>query len=403
MKKLGLTAIILSIGLQVSAQTAKYMQAIARPGDGVYSILRAFQLDKYPCNISEFYRINGLDKKSHLIVNKSYKLPLYRYTYNGKSIRSTIGDNDWDRAVRIQNYNREMVKVNLQNQEYEASMELWVPHHELDCKRPKTISKDDTDPVNSALSIALAYKESTIFGEKYKDVDIVSKKLKGKVFYLVSGHGGPDPGAIGKRGGNQLCEDEYAYDVTLRTARELMKHSATVHLIIRDKNDGIRDGENLKCDYDEVCYGGKKIPRQPKERLGQRADAVNRLFEHHKKIGIPEEDQYLVVIHVDSRSTSQRIDIFFYHYPESETGKALAKTMQDMIKSKYKKYQPNRGYFGPVNQRDLFMLRETKPQATYIELGNIRNPSDQKRLLQRNRALLAEWFAEGLINHATKK
>ncbi|MEM6726358.1 MAG: N-acetylmuramoyl-L-alanine amidase, partial [Bacteroidota bacterium] len=271
-----------------------------------------------------------------------------------------------------------------------------------DCKAPKNLSKEGADPVNSALSIALAYKEDAIFGEKYAEVEQVSEKLKGKVFYLVSGHGGPDPGAVYKKGGKQLCEDEYAYDITLRTARELIKHGGTVHLIIRDKNDGIRDGENLKCDYDEVCYGGKKIPRNQKERLGQRADAVNKLYEYNKKIGIHEEDQYLIVVHVDSRSTSERIDIFFYHYPDSDTGEKLAKSMQNTIKAKYKKYQPNRGYNGPVNERDLFMLRETKPQATYIELGNIRNPSDQKRLLKPNREILAEWFAEGLINHATK-
>ena len=36
-----------------------------------------------------------------------------------------------------------------------------------------------------------------IFGKKYASYAVTSQELKNAVFYLVSGHGGPDPGAIG--------------------------------------------------------------------------------------------------------------------------------------------------------------------------------------------------------------
>ena len=42
--------------------------------------------------------------------------------------------------------------------------------------------------------------------------------------------------------GRQLHEDEYAYDIILRLARELLSRGAKVHIIIQDKKDGIRDG-----------------------------------------------------------------------------------------------------------------------------------------------------------------
>jgi len=51
-----------------------------------------------------------------------------------------------------------------------------------------------------------------IFGKDYENIAFKDAKLQGAVFYIVSGHGGPDPGAIGKKSGHTLCEDEYAYD-----------------------------------------------------------------------------------------------------------------------------------------------------------------------------------------------
>ena len=72
---------------------------------------------------------------------------------------------------------------------------------------------------------------------------ITSNELSGACFYLVSGHGGPDPGAIGIYQGRQLHEDEYAYDIILRLARELLTRGAKVHIIIQDKKDGIRNGQ----------------------------------------------------------------------------------------------------------------------------------------------------------------
>jgi N-acetylmuramoyl-L-alanine amidase len=54
-----------------------------------------------------------------------------------------------------------------------------------------------------------------------------------------------------------------------------------------------------------------------------------------------------------------------------------------------------------VTTRNLYMLRETKPPAVLVELGNIRNLRDQMRLLKvNNRQALANWFTEGLIREA---
>jgi len=232
-----------------------------------------------------------------------------------------------------------------------------------------------------------------IFGSEYERVSRKDNQLSGAVYYLVSGHGGPDPGAIGHYGNHMLCEDEYAYDVTLRLARSLLEHGAQVYIMVRDKNDGIRDESILKHDRDEVCYPDLAIPRSQLGRLRQRKDVVNELYAKNKS-----KVQRLVEIHVDSRSKGQNIDVFFYHDKNSQTGKKLAQSLHQTFKQKYNYHQPSRGYKGTVSDRNLYMLKYSYPPAVFIELGNINHRRDQQRFMMTdNRQAIANWLAEGLI------
>lgn len=107
----------------------------------------------------------------------------------------------------------------------------------------------------------------------------------------------------------------------------------------------------------------------------------------------------MVEIHIDSRYESQKVDIFFYYYPGSTVGKDLAQEMYRTIKSEYEEHQSNRGYRGVVKGRNLHTLRESKPPVVYIELGNITNEFDQKRLLiVNNRQAIANWLTQGIIS-----
>jgi N-acetylmuramoyl-L-alanine amidase len=120
--------------------------------------------------------------------------------------------------------------------------------------------QETTDQPPASAPVTNKTAKHKILGQKYENVEILSNQLNGAIYYLVAGHGGPDPGAIGKYENHSLCEDEYAYDVTLRLARNLIQNSATVYMITRDPNDGIRDENFLKPDKDEVCYPNLTIP-----------------------------------------------------------------------------------------------------------------------------------------------
>lgn len=426
--KIRLIIILVFSASAVFGQTPKLVKAVARPGDGVYSLLRLYQLEKDKCNIERFYKINGLGKKDYLKANNVYYLPLYSYPYNGKSIRSTIKDSNMPRARRIQSFNEKMLASKLRAKGYQETKVLWVPHHELGCKDiptkddpivnkppeqtpPKEIEKPKEPPKEvkeevkpekpASVQDDVKNRNYPIFGKRYAEVPLVDNKLKNKVYYIVSGHGGPDPGAVGESKGKNLCEDEYAYDVSLRLARNLLKRGAIVYIITRDPNDGIRSGSILECDKDELCWENQVIPLNVKKRLAQRSNAVNKLYEYHKSKGITK--QTAIMIHVDSRSVKERVDLFFYHFPGSNQGERLASTLYSVMARQYKANRPSGKYEGTVTGRDLFMLRETKPTAVYVEMGNIQNRNDQARFtVEENRQALANWLAMGLLKAAQK-
>ncbi len=242
------------------------------------------------------------------------------------------------------------------------------------------------------ISVSSQTRREPLFGKASASYNITSSSLKGASFYLVSGHGGPDPGCIGKYKGHNLHEDEYAYDIILRLGRELLKRGAKVHFIIQDAKDGIRNTYVLNNSKRETCMG-KKIPLNQVERLQQRCNAVNRLYRKDRS-----NYKRAVFIHVDSRSRSKQTDVFFYHAPKSTLGKRLVTEVQGTFRSKYQKFQPNRGFDGTVSERNLFVLRNTTPVAIFLELGNIQNAQDQKRLvIPDNRQALANWITEAIV------
>lgn len=233
-----------------------------------------------------------------------------------------------------------------------------------------------------------------LFGKTLEKVKVEDTSLSGTCFYIVSGHGGPDPGAIGKYDGKSLHEDEYAYDVALRLARTLMQKGATVRILVQDAKDGIRSESVLPTGRNETLMG-QAIPLDQVARLKQRCDKIGELSQKDSK-----NFSYVraVFLHVDSRSSSQRIDVFFYYNPSHSGGKRLATNVKDVFEEKYRLHQPSRGFQGTVGTRDLYVLAHTGVTSLFVELGNIQNAQDQRRfLLESNRQALANWMAEGLL------
>ncbi|MDR3273078.1 MAG: N-acetylmuramoyl-L-alanine amidase [Flavobacteriaceae bacterium] len=235
-------------------------------------------------------------------------------------------------------------------------------------------------------------RKNPLFGKKYENYTVKSQQLKGACFFLSSGHGGPDPGAVGNVDGRTLHEDEYAYDIILRLARRLLEEGAKVYVIIQDASDGIRDEAYLSNNNSETCMG-EVIPFGQTARLKQRADKINSLSRKAK-----EKYKRSIFLHLDSRSQRQQLDVFFYYANGSANGKQLANTMKETFSQQYGNHQPNRGFSGEVSARNLYVLDHTVPVALFSELGNIQNSFDQRRFINvNNRQALANWLCKGLI------
>lgn len=369
----------------VFAADNPYVSAIARKNDNVDELFSRYEIDVNNKNISIFKKINGairLSKKGTLIAGKLYFVPIHIIHAADAPLSLVLQlKSDGDIAL-VEQYNDRMKTKGLRKDDFRNTGKVWV-HASLLGKENGTIPKKKR-----------SYQK--IFGKGYNVVEQTDNVLEGQVFYIDPGHGGPDPGAIGKRGKHELHEDEYAYDVSLRLARNLLTHGATVYVIVQDAKDGIRDARFLNNSDREKYYGGHTISRGHRERLEQRANIINKLYDKHSTTAIA---QHSVTIHVDSRTTKERIDIFFYYAPNSEKGKTVTETLLSTLRTKYELAQPGRGYNGNVEERDLFMLTNVKPTGTYIELGNIKNPNDQVRIIEpRNRQVIADWLCAGFLD-----
>lgn len=366
-----------------------------KPGDGIQNLFQNYRLSYSNSSLNLFLKLNKgrMGKDNSLLLKKKYILPIKIYAYNDKSIRSTIKNYDYDYAVKLRDYNNLLFSLGIKSENYLIDKKLYVPEVEFYLEKLQTIT--------AIKEKKLEEYEEELFGQKYKNVKEISHNLSHCAYYIISGHGGPDPGAIGKRKGFELHEDEYAYDVSLRLAKKLMENGAKVFLIVQDSLDGIRDDYFLSNSYNEKYYGNILIDKKQLPRLKKRAEIVNTLYEKNKDNYI---EHIAIPIHVDSRENKEKkIDIYFYHSKFNDNGKLLAETLRDKLEEKYNQAQPGRGYEGSVSFRNLYMIRELKPTTIYIELGNIQNYRDQIRIIDpNNRQAIANWLTEGFLKFFSK-
>lgn len=373
----------------------EFVKAYPKKGDGIYAMLRRYKLPTTSDYVNKFRELNAdlLAANDELSLEYFYVMPIYKHKFDGVTIRSTLGISDYQLAKRIQKYNESLVRAGVRSSLYTKDLELWTPYFLLQNKGRSATPAAPRAASPKKTSAGFA-GDFNIFGSTYRRVDKIDNSLRGCYFYLVSGHGGPDPGAWGSRGRNKLYEDEYAYDITLRLARRLIEHGATVYMIVRDDNDGIRDAAILRGDHDEHYYGGARISSRPRTRLQKRADIINSLYAQNRRKA---KVQYTIILHVDSRSNSERIDMFYYYRRHHNSGRKLAFALHNYVKQKYNQHQPGRGYGGTVTTRNLFMLQHVQPTTVYIEVANIRNSRDQDRLvIVNNRQAVANWLCDGL-------
>jgi N-acetylmuramoyl-L-alanine amidase len=391
-----------------SKENLEFLEYKAKVGDNITTVFKKYGVELNDINskkLKELNKKNRFTKKDGFKIGLNYNLPIV-------ITHTATKDND------ILTFNKNLEKKGLKYKVKKTA--IYIPY-DIYQEKKKTLNSE-----TSKTKITKAKKEEPkeeeveepkkeeskkdkdiestltekLFGKNYSKVPVTDKQLAGRVFYLDPGHGGPDPGAIGELNGNRICEDEYAYDVTLRLAYDLMTHGAKVYVLVHDLDDGIRDEQFLKVDNNEVYLDGSKISPKQKTRLEQRISIVNKLSKKNQK---KYKSQDMLVIHLDSREDERRIDIFFYYQENNDESYKFATDLYKTIEDKYQKYQPGRGYTGDISTRNLYMLDNSPINTVFMELGNIKNSEDQKRFIQKkNRQAIADWLCDGILYHYPK-
>jgi N-acetylmuramoyl-L-alanine amidase len=341
----------------------------AAAGQGVGDLLAQYGLeDRHATAFTRLNRQEGNVIGGILKPGMLYRLPIHIENYNGPTISKALGVTHND-AKKIQAYNTEVYNRGLKPQIWDDHL-LWFPYFTRDNDK---------------------------YGSVYRSFEVTSTQLENCIFYLSAGHGGPDPGTIGVREGETICEDEYSLDITLRLARELERNGARVVVVIQD--EGVRDRKFLPGDSDEVFANGQTIADDLKTRLKQRTSLVNRIYANTPEIN----HQRFLSIHIDFRSNDQtHVDFDLYHHESSRDGQELASILQQTISQNYSSRLGGRNFVGKIiaqpEEKSFFVIRETKMPAVLLELANINNELDQLRFIViDSRQRIAEWLCDGLI------
>ncbi len=229
------------------------------------------------------------------------------------------------------------------------------------------------------ISPKLAYRNARILWRQFEETlaaqPPLSAQLAGWHFVLDPGHGGIDPGAIVKghdAAGRPywVVEDEYAYDLALRTAALLKLHGADVTLTLLSSNHLLRSNEPVSHtfvhDRDEVFNDEawnrrnrpSAWPRGGQVYLTERITVAKRAFK-----GVPANRQVFLSFHADNvPAIGGAVTLFYYH------GRGRSDTVS---RDFARKLLPEMGAGARIKGKSLGVLRQNP--ARYKLLVEMRN------------------------------
>lgn len=399
--------ILISFQISILYSKEEFVRVEVKKGETIQTLFDKWEIPFTNENLLKFKELNSNKvKQDKIFWGVTYRLPIFVNSQDDfeRSILPIIEDKIYKKLLE---YNSKILAKGI----YLQKNKILIPYHifqtiniSTESQYENEISKKRQKSQNRRkrrISEAISKLVKPYYGKKQQKIKYIDNSLKGCAFYLISGHGGPDPGAIGKYRNFEMTEDEYAYDITLRLAYELERRRAQVFMITIDTSNGIRDEKFLDSEVNELFYGGVPIPLNQKDRLQVCVDIVNKLY---KKNRTKYKKHISINIHLDSRGESEKIDVFFYYQEQNPESRLIANSLINTLRQQYEKHQPGRGYNGTISSRNLFMLRNTLPPTVYIELGNIQNPHNQIRFIKNsNRRAIAKWLTLGLVEYCKKK
>ena len=202
-----------------------------------------------------------------------------------------------------------------------------------------------------------------------KTTKLLPSAISGKKIVIDAGHGGIDPGAVGRSG---LEEKEITLDVAKRLKRYFSR--VGVYVVMTREADLDYSGEN----------GDRRLTKKRRDLL------------HRVKIANESEADLLLSIHVNSFPQSIWSGAQCFYDGKLPESKLLAVAIQ---KSLAERLGPNRR---KAQQAEYLLLKATTMPAVTVEVGFISNPREEELLADAEyREKLAEAIFYGTAEYLT--
>lgn len=168
-----------------------------------------------------------------------------------------------------------------------------------------------------------------------------------KVIVLDPGHGGVDPGAIGKSG---VREKDITLDIVLKV-QGLLEQSGCITQLTRAIDESIHDKDSISRKY---------------------SDLRNR-----KKIADTSQANAFISVHLNSFPQSQYKGVQSFYPKQLEESKKLAIDIQKELKNTLN-INDNREAL-PIN--NVLVLKDAKIPSVIVECGFLSNPEEEANLV----------------------
>lgn len=170
--------------------------------------------------------------------------------------------------------------------------------------------------------------------------------ITNKVIFIDPGHGGRDPGAVGKQGKN---EDKINLDIALRLKR-LVEEGGGIAILTRDGDYGLYspDASNKK----------REDLQERKKTADESGSCIN------------------IIIHLNSFPQSRYYGAQTFYYRDSEESKHLAEIIQEELR----RVLDSNNKRQPKSRTDLYLLKNTKAPTVLVECGFLSNPMEETLL-----------------------
>lgn len=182
-----------------------------------------------------------------------------------------------------------------------------------------------------------------------ESITTFSSPVTNKVIVLDAGHGGMDPGAVGKM---KKKESELNLAIVLKL-RQIIEENGGIVILTRENNEGL---------YTEQS---KSVRAKKREDLRNRKELVNK-----------SDADILVSIHLNS-FTSQRSSGAQVFY---KSGSVESEKLGNYIQLEFKNFLNKKNTRQPQSRKSIYLIRESKVPSVLLECGFISNNSEEKLL-----------------------